>query len=150
MANQVNVMGISSITSAGDESKPYRAKTEVKDIRELNIGGKDPAFLEKMISAVKAVAPDVRESMRNNKTVTIVFKNKNGAGTTFTEFYCSGSDKSVFETPEIAEIMGRRNIDQIYSETNKYFYVKFKITEGDTDLSDLTALAKVCYKSYNE
>lgn len=160
LANLVNVMGISSITSAGDESKPYRAKTEVKDIRELNIGGKDSAFLEKMISAVKAVAPDVRESMRNNKTVTIVFKNKNGAGTTFTEFYvqakgylvyCSGREKSVFMTPEITEIRKRRSItdNDIHEESN-YACVKFKISEGDTDLSDLTALAEACYKSYSE
>ncbi|MDD6472677.1 MAG: P-loop NTPase fold protein, partial [Bacteroidales bacterium] len=158
LANLVNVMGISSITSAGDESKPYRAKTEVKDIRELNIGGKDSAFLEKMISAVKAVGLDVRESMRNNKTVTIVFKNKNGAGTTFTEFYiqaksylvyCSGREKSVFETPEISAILERRGIKDIEPGHN-YYYVKFKISERDADLSDLTALAEACYKSYSE
>ena len=83
----VNVLGISSLTSAGDEAKPRSSKTEVSDIHDFNLDGNDISFLQKMIDTIKVVGPDIRESLRNNKTPKVDFKNQNGRGQTFVEFF---------------------------------------------------------------
>ena len=74
-----------------------------------------------------------------------------------------GNDKDAafyVEAPPVKEMGHENNVyylkahvsitdDDIHEESN-YACVKFKISEGDTDLSDLTVLAKACYKSYSE
>ncbi|MDD6012149.1 MAG: P-loop NTPase fold protein [Oscillospiraceae bacterium] len=158
LQNLVNVLGISSLTSAGDESKPRSSKTEVSDIHDLNLGGNDISFLQKMIDAVKGVAPDIRESLRNNKTPKVDFKNQNGRGQTFVEFfvfkksydvYFTGCD-DVFKTPENAEILKSRKVRRIQENSSKNFYIRFRVYENDSELSDLRVLAKACYESFGE
>lgn len=157
MKNLVNVLGISSITSAGDEAKPFKVKTEVSDIHALKLVGKDVAFLQKMIDTIKGIAPDIRESMRNNKTVKIDFKNQYGSGQTFAEIfeqknsyavYLTGRDKEVFEPTEISELLKKLGVSVTVKE--KYSCVRLKITESDTGLSALVTLATACYESYRE
>ena len=157
MKNLVNVMGISSITSAGDETKPIKSKTEVCDIHDLKLVGKDIDFLQYMIDTIKETAPDIRESMRNNKTVKVDFKNQYGSGQTFAEIfeqkgsyavYFTGRDRAVFETDGIRSIIDRRGTSVKVRE--KFSFVRLRITESDKELGDLSILAKACYESYQE
>ena len=150
-----NVLGISTITSSVDESKPVKRNTEVRDVKELNLDGKNPEEIETMIEVVTGIASDITCSMRNNKTVTVVFKN--GTGTTFTEIYvqkngyavyCSGKSENPFKESGVAEILARQNIN--VKPQKNYAYVKLHITNPKESREDLQILAKACYDSYKE
>lgn len=159
LQNLVNVLGISSLTSAGDESKPRSSKTEVSDIHDFNLDGNDISFLQEMIDAVKGVAPDIRESLRNNKTPKVDFKNQNGRGQTFVEFfvykksydvYFTGCYDDVFKTSENAEILKSRRVRRIQKNSSENSYIRFRVYENDSELSDLRMLAKACYESFKD
>lgn len=150
MNNLRNVLGISTISSSGDEIKKARKAEEVSDISELNIGEKDPKEVETLIEKVKGIGQDIICSMRNGKTYAhILFKND--AGKSFVDIYmrktgfaidCILPSKKVLQKPEVKEIIQRYNGTKILKASDHYLTINVK---DETTEKDFLTLASACY-----
>lgn len=147
-----NVLGISTISSSGDEIQKTRKAVEVDDVNELNIGDKDPKEVESLIEKIKGIGADVTCSMRNGKVYAHILC-KNGAGKSFADIYmrktgfaidCIYTSKKVPKKPEIMEIIQQYSGTKILRISDHYITINVK---DEATEKDFLTVARACYEA---
>lgn len=153
-----NVLGISTITSSGDEQEMQKAGRQtviVSSVSELNLEGKSTTEVERFVEQVKALAPDVNVSFRNNKYPHIMCKT--GTGKTFADVYfrkngfavdCWARSHDTYAAPEI-KIIFERYPEAAQADYKDTRYATIRVTDEETEAAFLK-LAKACYESYED
>lgn len=154
-----NVLGISTITSSGEEEKMTRRTIEVSSAAELALRKSGPTAeeIDRLVKRFAEIGPDVICSYRNNKHVHVLLKT--GEGKSFADIFMRKDGFAIDCLPRTGEVLSQPAVAAIFERfpgcittwkrSSTSTGTTFSVKDEKTCMGCIE-LARACYASFKE